>query len=243
MTEKIKLEFVSDIHFYKCASVGDDWEEKYADNETVLSLISKLLSAETPEDDGISEAMEELIMEIGGDEESYLYPMGELTVDGETPEDVEEEDEDYEAIISIEEGDVDFQGNHDFDSASGIYESQVKSSKVCVIESVQNKSHIASLEIDAPFDPLKLKYKNGWIEYDGESFDSEESQGNAIDRELYVDGEEPGNPSLNYIAEVVNSCIIIEQEYVELGGFEEGTKFEIKIGRKSIRLEKVEDEE
>ena len=87
MSEKIKLEYVSDIYFYKCASVGDDWEEKYADNETVLSLISKLLSAETPEDDGISEAMEELIMEIGEGEESYLWTYGELTVDGETPED------------------------------------------------------------------------------------------------------------------------------------------------------------
>ena len=61
MSDKIKLEFVSDILFYKCACVGDDWEEKYKDNQTVLDLISKLVSAETPEDDGISEAMEELI--------------------------------------------------------------------------------------------------------------------------------------------------------------------------------------
>jgi len=91
--------------------------------------------------------------------------------------------------------------------------------------------------------PKKLKYKNGWIEYDGESFESEESQGNAIDRELYVDGEEPGNPSLDYVAEVANGLILIEQDYVELGGFEEGTKFDIKIGRSGIRLVKQEDDE
>ena len=107
---------------------------------------------------------------------------------------------------------------------------------------VQNKSHIASLEINEPFDPLKLKYKNGWIEYDGEPLESEESQGNTIDRRLYVDREEPGETSLDYVAEVANDLILIEQDYVELGGFKEGTKFDIKIGRSGIRLVKQDDD-
>ena len=242
MSEKIRLEYQSDIYLYKCASVGRRLGGKYKDNPSVLSLISKLLS-KSPEDDGVSEAMEELIMKIGEGEESYLYPNGELTVDGETPEDVEEEDEDYETIFSIEDGDVDFQSNHDFDSAWGIYESRIESSKVCVIETVQNGRHIASLEINAPFDPLKLKYRNGWIEYDGESFESETSEGNAIERELYVDGEEPGNETLDYIAEVENGMILINSEYVSDAGFEEGTQLEIKIMRNAIKLVRLEDED
>jgi len=28
MSEKIKLEYQSDILFYKCASVGEDWKEE-----------------------------------------------------------------------------------------------------------------------------------------------------------------------------------------------------------------------
>jgi len=28
MSENIKLEYQSDILFYKCASVGEDWEEE-----------------------------------------------------------------------------------------------------------------------------------------------------------------------------------------------------------------------
>lgn len=184
-----------------------------------------------------------MIIEIGGDEKAYLYPDGELTVDGETPEDVEEEDEDYETILSIDEGDVDFQGNHDFDTAWGIYESKIKESKVCVLETTQNKKHIATLEIDEPFDAKKLKYKDGWIEYDGKPFESEESTGNAIDRELYVDGEEPGNPSLSYIAEVRDGVLVIGSEYIELLGVEEGTKYEIKLGRKQIRLVPETDED
>ena len=241
MSDKIKLEYVSDILFYKCASVYEDWEEKYKDNPTVLSLLSKLASAETPEDEGISEAMEELIMEIGEGEESYLWTCGELTVDGETPEDAEEEDDECDPIYSIEDGEFDFCWNHDLKDAREIYESQIKDSKVCVVETTQNKRHIASLEINAPFDPLKLKYKNGWIEYDGESFESETSEGNAIDRELYVDGSEP--MKLDYVAEVEHGMIVIDSLYVEEGGFEEGTKFDIKISRSGIRLVKQEDDE
>ena len=33
MPEKIKLTYISDILFYKCAYAGDDWEEQYKDNK------------------------------------------------------------------------------------------------------------------------------------------------------------------------------------------------------------------
>ena len=122
-----------------------------------------------------------------------------------------------------------------------VYKSQIDDSKVCVIEVTQNKNHIASLEIDAPFDAKKLKYKDGWIEYDGESFESEESQGNAIDRELYVDGKEP--MKLDYIATLENIGILIGGEYTDMLGLPEGTRFTIKLGRKSIRLERIEEDE
>ncbi len=145
MPNKIKLEYQSDILLYRCAHVGDDWEEQYKGNDTVLSLLSKLASAETPEDEGIIEAMEELIMEIGAGEEGYLWTAGELTVDGETPEDAEEEDDECDPIYSIEDGEFDFCWNHDFKDAREIYESQIKDSKVCVVETTQNKRHIASL--------------------------------------------------------------------------------------------------
>ena len=72
MSDKIRLEYVTAVINCKCASVYDDWEERYKDNQTVLSLISKLLSAQSDEDEGISEAMEELVWEIGGDEEASL---------------------------------------------------------------------------------------------------------------------------------------------------------------------------
>ena len=117
MSEKIKLEYQSDIFFYKCASVGDDWEEKYADNENVLALISKLLSFES---DGMSE-------------------------------------------------------------------------------------------------------------------------GNAIDRILYVDGKNPG--SLDYIVRVEDGKIVIPSVYCELLDLSEGQEYEIKLGRKAIRLIPVEDDD
>ena len=239
MSDKIKLEFVSDILFYKCACVGDDWEEKYKDNPTVLSLVSKLVSAETPEDDGISEAMEELIMELGDGERTYLNNNGDFTVDGEVLEDIDEYDEDDDELYSVYEGSLYLPG--DFRSLRDVYWDQVKSSKVCVLEETQNKNHIASLEIDAPFDAKKLKYKDGWIEYDGESFESEESQGNAIDRELYVDGKEP--MKLDYIATLENIGILIGGEYTDMLGLPEGTRFTIKLGKKAIRLERIEEDE
>ena len=239
MSDKIKLEFVSDILFYKCACVGDDWEEKYKDNPTVLSLVSKLVSAETPEDDGISEAMEELIMELGDGERTYLNNNGDFTVDGEVLEDIDEYDEDDDELYSVYEGSLYLPG--DFRSLRDVYWDLVQSSKVCVLEEIQNKNHIASLEIDAPFDAKKLKYKDGWIEYDGESFESEESQGNAIDRELYVDGREP--MKLDYIATLENIGILIGTEYTDLVGLPEGTRFTIKVGNKSIRLERIEEDE
>ena len=62
--KKVKLEYKSDILFYRYASVYDGWEEKYKDNQIILSLISKLISAESQNDEGIGEAMEELMNEI-----------------------------------------------------------------------------------------------------------------------------------------------------------------------------------
>jgi len=241
MPEKIKLEFISDIYFYKCAYVGDDWEEKYKDNETVLSLLSKLISAETPEDDGIAEAMEDLIREIGGDEETYLNQNGDFTVDGKALDDIDEYDEDDEEIYSVYDGSLYLPGN--FGDARNVYESQIKKSKVCVLENTQNKKHIANLEIDRPFDAKKLKYKDGWIEYDGKPFESEESMGCAIYRELYVDGDEPGNPSLDYIVEVEHGMILISDEYLGMLGVEDGTRYKIKLGRKQIRLIPETDED
>ena len=64
MPDKIKLEYVAAIMYCKCACVGDDWEEEYKDNPSVISLISKLLSAESDKDEGVEEAMEELIMQV-----------------------------------------------------------------------------------------------------------------------------------------------------------------------------------
>lgn len=181
--------------------------------------------------------MEELIMEIGEGEEGYLWTAGEITVDGETPEDAEVEDEDYETIYSIEDGDFDFHGNQDFQDGCELYESQIKCSKVCVIESVQNKRHIAYLDINGTFDPAKLKYNNGWIEYDSESFSTDTSEGNTIERTLYVDGEIPGTlPPLSYIVEVQDGSLTIGNEYLEMMGIEDGTRYELKLGRRAIRL-------
>lgn len=239
MPEKIKLTFVSDILFYKCAYAGDDWEEQYKDKETVLSLISKLISAETPEDDGIAEAMEEFIMEVGGDEKTLLNIPGEFDIDGETPDDIEELNDDDDLIYEFHEGSLYLPS--EWQSIRDAYESQIKTSKVCVLEETQNKKHIATLEIDEPFDAKKLKYKNGWIEYDGKPFESEESRGNAIDRELYVDGKEP--MKLDYIVEVENGMILIGNEYLDLLGVKDGTRYEIKLGRKQIRLIPETDEE
>jgi hypothetical protein len=239
MPEKIKLDFVSDVYFYKCAYVEDDWEEKYKGNETVLSLISKLVSAETPKDDGIAEAMEKLIGEIGGEEETYLTQNGEFSVDGETLGDIEEYDDDEDLIYEIYEGSLYLPGN--LWDIRDVYESQVKKSKVCVLETTQNKKHIATLEIDEPFDAKKLKYKDGWIEYDGKPFESEESRGNAIHRDLLIDQKVPG--ALDYIAEVRDGKLVIGSEYIELLGVEEGTKYEIKLGRKQIRLVPETDED
>lgn len=239
MPEKIKLDFISDILIYKCAYAGGDWEEQYKDNETVLSLISRLVSAETPKDDGIAEAMEELIAEIGGEEERYLNQNGEFSVDGETLEDTEEYDEDEDLIYEICDGNLYLPGN--LWDIRDVYESQVKKSKVCVLETTQNKRHIASLEIDGPFDGKKLKYKNGWIEYDGKPFESEESRGNAIHRDLLIDQKVPG--ALDYIAEVCDGKLVIGNEYLEMLGVEDGTRYEIKLGRKQIRLIPETDEE
>ena len=112
-----------------------------------------------------------------------------------------------------------------------------KGSKVCIIESVQNKRHIAYLDTNGAFDPAKLKYKNGWIEYDGESFSTDTSEGNTIERTLYVYGEVPGTLSpLSYIVEVQDGSLTIGNEYLEMMGIEDGTRYELKLGRRAIRL-------
>ena len=238
MPEKIKLEFVSDIVIYRCANIGDDWQEKYKDNKTVLSLITKLISAETPEDDGIAEAMEELVMEIGDGEEASLFTNGNFTVDGDVLED--EEDEDEEKGYTVDDGELNFYDSYT-KGMDSFYESEMKKSKVCVIEEAVNKRHIASLEIDAPFSVEKLKYEDGWIEYDGELFISEVSEGSYIDRHLYVDGKVPG--ALDYIAEVEDGMLVIGSKYLEMLGVEDGTRYEIKLGRKQIRLIPETDED
>ena len=239
MSEKIKLEYQSDIFFYKCASVGDDWEEKYADNENVLALISKLLSVESQDDDGVSELMEELISEIGGDEETQLLPCGSFTLNDESLPEEENEDGDLSYEVD-EDGDLTLES--DFKSVYEIYDNQINSSKICVVEEAQNKRHTAELEIEGPFDINKLEYKDGWIQYDGESFESDGmSEGNAIDRILYVDGKNPG--SLDYIVRVEDGKIVIPSVYCELLDLSEGQEYEIKLGRKAIRLIPVEDDD
>ena len=55
--------------------------------------------------------------------------------------------------------------------------------------------------------------------------------------EGYMLTEKIGETSLDYVAEVANDLILIEQDYVELGGFKR-YKFDIKIGRSGIRLVK-----
>ena len=240
MSDKIRLEYVTAVINCKCASVYEDWEEKYKDNQTVLSLISKLLSAQSDEDEGISEAMEELVWEIGGDEEASLNTSGEFTVDGEVLED--EEDEDEEKGYTVDDGNLDFsEGYKEFKTADDFYEDQIKNAKLCITQE-HTHSIITCLEIDAPFDIDKLKYKDGWIEYDGESFESDSSEAEYMNRSLYVDGKVPG--ALDYIAEVRDGMILIDKEYVEMmNGAEEGTQYQIKIGRSGVRLERIEDEE
>lgn len=237
MSEKIELVYESDIVFYKCASVGENWEEEYADNETVLTLISKLISAETPEDDGVSEAMEDLLIEIGGGEETCLNICGRFTIDGESPEDENLDDDD--AGYSVEDGSLYL--NAEFKTTRSLYENQIETSKLCVTEEAQNGRHLAKLKIDKPFDFKKLEFKDGWLFYDGESFESDGSEGKDIGRGLYVDGEEPYK--LDYIAEVENGMILIDSEYVSDAGFEEGTQLEIKITRNAIKLVRLEDED
>ena len=110
-----------------------------------------------------------------------------------------------------------------------------------------------SYEGEGEFDEEKLTYENGCFLYDGEGFDLMGGDGSASYEEFYRDGrsvngvesseEEEAPGSLDYVAEVINGRIIIDKGYIDLGEYEEGTRFEIKVGRKGIRLEIETDED
>ena len=227
----MRIEYKSSIFIYRYASVGNNWKEKYGENEEVLSLIPKLLSADDSNE--VTEEIEELLDAIGENEDAYLDPYGEITIDDEPIEG------DYDEYGSIGIGGFTFTEN-DYKEAIELYEDEIKTSKVCVIEDVQNKRHIASIEINAPFEVEKLKYVKGWIEYDGKPLESEGSEGNAIDKFLFVDGKAAG--SLDFTAEVKEGMLVIGKEYLQLIDAKDGDKYEIKVGLKQIRLVLIKDE-
>jgi len=67
------------------------------------------------------------------------------------------------------------------------------------------------------------------------------SEGNAIDRYLFVDGKHPGK--LDYIVRVESGQITIPKVYCDLLDPDEGEEYELKLERKSIRLIKSDDDD
>ena len=121
----MRIDYKSDIKIYRYASIGNNWREKYGENEEVLSLIPKLLSANDSNE--VTEEIEELLDTIGKNEDAYLDPYGEITID----------DEPLEEVC---DGEVTFTEN-DYKEPIELHEDEIKTSKVCVIEAVQNKRH------------------------------------------------------------------------------------------------------
>jgi hypothetical protein len=121
------------------------------------------------------------------------------------------------------------------------YQEQIANSKLCVIQVVQNKNHIAGLEVDGPFDLEKFTYENGWLIYDGKVMSTEESQGNSVEMLVFVDGDDLSK--LSYIIKKTSDGLHIPNAYMKLLGVEDGTEYEIKLGRKAIRLVPITDEE
>jgi len=52
-----------------------------------------------------------------------------------------------------------------------------------------------------------------------------------------------GNYGLSWTIEVKDQTIVIPKEYIELLELQDGTQYEIKLGRKQIRLARIFDDE
>jgi antitoxin component of MazEF toxin-antitoxin module len=52
-----------------------------------------------------------------------------------------------------------------------------------------------------------------------------------------------GNYGLSWTIEVKDQTIVIPKEYIELMELQDGTQYEVKLGRKQIRLHRIFDDE
>jgi hypothetical protein len=228
MPTKTKIEFVSEVYFYKCFCVGENWQEEYSDDETVLKYVSGLIDPASESD--FEELRDNFFNEIEvDDQDGSLPPYGDLYINDKKWEN-ENSIDDYSLILEEEET-----------TYNDFYQEQIANSKLCVIQVVQNKNHIAGLEIDGPFDLEKLSYENGWLMYDGEALSTEESQGNSVETLVFVDGDDPSN--LSFIIKKTPNGLYIPNAYMKLLEVEDGTEYEIKLGREAIRLVPITDEE
>ena len=228
MPTKTKIEFVSEVCLYKCFCVGENWHEEYADNETVLKFVSGLIDPASYSDfEGLRN---NFFNEIEVDDQNgSLSPYGDLYINDKKWKD-ENSTDDYS--LNLEEEETTYADFH---------QEQIANSKLCVIQVVQNKNHIAGLEIDGPFDLGKLSYENGWLMYDGEVLSTEESQGNSVETLVFVDGEDPSN--LSYIIKKTPDGLRLPNAYMKMLEVKDGTEYEIKLGKKAIRLVPITDEE